>query len=68
MTVWHAASTCRMAKNAQNGVLDSNFKVFGVDGLRVVDASSFPRLLPGHPQAVCYMIAERAADIILAAK
>lgn len=67
MTVWHAASTNRMANNAQNGVLDSNFRVFGVDGLRVVDASSFPRLLPGHPQAVCYMIAERAADIILAA-
>ncbi|KIS68675.1 uncharacterized protein UMAG_03246 [Mycosarcoma maydis] len=67
MTVWHAASTCRMAKDAQSGVLDSNFKVFGVDSLRVVDASSFPRLLPGHPQAVCYMIAERAADIILAA-
>lgn len=67
MTVWHAASTCRMARNAQSGVLDSNFKVFGVDGLRVVDASSFPRLLPGHPQAVCYMIAERAADIIAAA-
>ncbi|GAC75147.1 glucose dehydrogenase [Moesziomyces antarcticus T-34] len=67
MTVWHAASTCRMAKDKQSGVLDSNFRVFGVDGLRVVDASAFPRLLPGHPQAVCYMIAERAADIIAAA-
>ncbi|GAC96811.1 choline dehydrogenase [Pseudozyma hubeiensis SY62] len=67
MTVWHAASTCRMAKSPQTGVLDSNFRVFGVDALRVVDASSFPRLLPGHPQAVCYMIAERAADLIAAA-
>lgn len=67
MTVWHAASTNRMAKEASSGVLDSNFRVFGVDSLRVVDASAFPRLLPGHPQAVCYMIAERAADIILAA-
>ncbi|KAJ9479711.1 Choline dehydrogenase [Pseudozyma hubeiensis] len=67
MTVWHAASTCRMARSAQTGVLDSNFRVFGVDALRVVDASSFPRLLPGHPQAVCYMIAERAADLLAAA-
>ncbi|SNX84999.1 related to versicolorin b synthase [Melanopsichium pennsylvanicum] len=67
MTVWHAASSSRMAKSAKDGVLDSNFKVFGVDALRVVDASAFPRLLPGHPQAVCYMIAERAADIIAAA-
>ncbi|KAJ1026091.1 hypothetical protein NDA18_003751 [Ustilago nuda] len=67
MTVWHAASTCRMAETDRTGVLDSNFKVFGVDALRVVDASAFPRLLPGHPQAVCYMIAERAADIIAAA-
>ncbi|SJX63486.1 related to versicolorin b synthase [Sporisorium reilianum f. sp. reilianum] len=67
MTVWHAASTCRMAKTAQSGVLDSNFRVFGVDSLRVVDASSFPRLLPGHPQAVCYMVAERAADLLTAA-
>lgn len=67
MTVWHAASTCRAAKDARSGVLDSNFRVFGVDSLRVVDASSFPRLLPGHPQAVCYMIAERMADVIAAA-
>lgn len=65
MTVWHAACTCRMADSPRNGVLDSNMRVFGVDGLRVVDASSFPKLLPGHPQAVCYMIAERAATLIL---
>ncbi|KAL9939936.1 hypothetical protein V8E36_000641 [Tilletia maclaganii] len=64
MTVWHAASTCRMAASAQQGVIDPAFRVFGVDGLRVVDASSFPQLLPGHPQSVLYMLANRAADLI----
>ena len=32
-------------------VIDSRARVFGVEGLRVVDASSFPFVLPGHPQA-----------------
>lgn len=38
----------------QNGVLDSNLQVYGTQGLRVIDASSFPELPPGHPQStVC---------------
>ena len=40
----------------------------GVTGLRVVDASSFPSLLPGHPQSVIYMLAERAADLLKLAR
>lgn len=75
MTVWHAASTCRMGKSTQkNGVperindmdvIDSEAKVFGVDGLRVVDASSFPFLPPGHPQSTIYALAEKIADNII---
>ncbi|KAN0065088.1 hypothetical protein ACQY0O_001584 [Thecaphora frezii] len=65
MTVWHPASTARMGKSIDSAVVDSQFRVFGVEGLRVVDASSFANLLPGHPQSVCYMIAERAATLIL---
>ena len=46
-------------------VLDSNFKVRGVDGLRVVDASVFPKI-PGYYIAVpIYMISEKAADVII---
>lgn len=40
----------------------------GVTGVRVVDASSFPSLLPGHPQSVVYMLAERAADLLKLAR
>ncbi|KAB2570007.1 Dehydrogenase patE [Lasiodiplodia theobromae] len=65
-TVWHASCTCKMgAEDDEGAVLDSKARVYGVDGLRVVDASSFPTLPPGHPQSTVYMIAEKiAADII----
>jgi choline dehydrogenase len=45
-------------------VLDSKFRVRGVDGLRVVDACAFPRV-PGYfPVAAIFMIGEKAADVI----
>lgn len=46
-------------------VIDSHARVFGVNGLRVVDASSFSLLAPGHPQATVYAHAEKIADDIL---
>ncbi|KAE8401835.1 hypothetical protein BDV37DRAFT_285240 [Aspergillus pseudonomiae] len=65
MTIWHAACTCKMG-TAQDemAVVDSQARVFGVDGLRVVDASAFPLLPPGHPQSVVYMLAEKISDAI----
>ncbi|SCZ92608.1 BZ3500_MvSof-1268-A1-R1_Chr5-2g08026 [Microbotryum saponariae] len=63
-TVWHAAGTCAMTDRAKGGVLDPYLRVHGVNRLRVVDASSFPMLPPGHPQSTIYMLAERAADFI----
>lgn len=67
LTVWHAACTCAMGKSiAQGAVIDSNARVFGVSGLRVVDASSFPLLPPGHPQSTVYALAEKIAASILA--
>lgn len=68
LTVWHAASTCAMQPRDKNGVLDPYLRVYGVQRLRVVDASAFPMLPPGHPQSVCYMLAERAADLIKQAR
>ncbi|KAL4871720.1 hypothetical protein BDV12DRAFT_18588 [Aspergillus spectabilis] len=63
--VWHAAGTCAMGDSSDlNAVVDSNAKVIGVQNLRVVDASIFPTLPPGHPQSSCYMIAEKIADAI----
>lgn len=55
MTLWHAACTCKMGTSDDDmAVVDSQARVFGVNGLRVVDASAFPFLPPGHPQStVC---------------
>jgi len=62
----HACGTCAIGPRERGGVVDSRFRVHGVEGLRVVDASIFPRI-PGYfLAAAVYMIAEKAADIILA--
>lgn len=56
MTIYHAACTCKMGRfNDSMAVVDSKAKVFGVTGLRVVDASAFPLLPPGHPQSTVCM-------------
>jgi choline dehydrogenase len=62
----HACCTAKIgAEGDKSAVLDSKFRVRGVDGLRVVDASVFPRI-PGFYIAVpVYMISEKAADAIL---
>lgn len=66
MTIYHAAGTCKMGKaDDRMAVVDSRAQVYGTKGLRVVDASSFPFLPPGHPQSVIYALAEKiAADIL----
>lgn len=55
MPLWHAACTCKMgSSDDEMAVVDSQARVYGVQGLRVVDASAFPFLPPGHPQStVC---------------
>ena len=54
MTLWHPAGTCKMGTRDDAGaVVDSEARVFGVQGLRVVDASALPFLPPGHPQSTC---------------
>ncbi|KAJ1334079.1 choline dehydrogenase [Microdochium nivale] len=64
----HASSTCPIGADSDPmAVLDSKFRVRGVAGLRVVDASVYPRI-PGTFTAVStYMVGEKAADDILAA-
>jgi choline dehydrogenase-like flavoprotein len=62
----HVCGTCAMMPLAQGGVVDSAFRVHGLAGLRVVDASVFPRI-PGYfPVAAVAMLAEKAADAVLA--
>ncbi len=62
----HASCTCPIGPREQNGVLDSNFRVHGAQGLRVVDASVFPRIPGFFIVSAVYMIGEKAADAILA--
>jgi choline dehydrogenase len=63
----HASCTCKIGrKEDPMAVLDGNFKVYGTQGLRVVDASVFPRIPGFFIVTSVYMIAEKAADAILA--
>jgi len=62
-------SSCRMGDPSDPAaVLDSHLRVRGVGGLRVADASAMPRIIGGQTQAPTYMLAERAADILLHAR
>jgi len=61
----HACGTCAIGAAQDGGVLSSDFKVHGTKGLRVVDASVFPRIPGFFIVSAVYMIAEKAAEVIL---
>jgi choline dehydrogenase len=58
-SVYHPTSTCAMG-----AVVDPQLRVYGFEGLRVVDASVMPEITRGNTNAPTIMIAERAADLI----
>ena len=64
----HASCTCPIGPKERKGVLTSDFRVHGTQGLRVVDASVFPKIPGFFIVSAVYMIGEKAADVILQAR
>ena len=60
----HASCTCRIGRREDGGVLSTDFRVHGVEGLRIVDASVFPRIPGFFISSAIYMVGEKAADVI----
>ncbi|CAF2717442.1 unnamed protein product [Rotaria sp. Silwood2] len=62
----HFVGTCSMGRNAQDSVVNNQFKVHGINNLRIVDASIFPAGLASKmgPCLTVYALAEKAADLL----
>ena len=63
-TAYHPSCTCKMGKD-ELSVVDEELKVYGIDNLRVVDASIMPNIITGNLNATTVMIPEKASDLIL---
>lgn len=65
-SAYHPSCTCKMGDEEDSmAVVDSNCRVYGVEGLRIVDSSIFPTITNGNLNAPTIMVAERASDLIL---
>ncbi len=63
-SAYHPSCTCRMGTDDE-AVVDAEFRVHGLQGLRVVDAAAMPEITNGNIYAPVLMMAEKAADLIL---
>jgi choline dehydrogenase len=65
-TVYHPVGTCRMGRDSGESVVDAKLCVHGIERLRIVDASVFPTVTSANTNAPTLMVAQKAADLILA--
>ncbi|KAG5660275.1 hypothetical protein KAF25_003797 [Fusarium avenaceum] len=63
-TLFHPAGSCKIGSRSEGGVVDEKLRVYGLKGLRIVDASVIPLLPATHTMTTVYAIAEKAADLI----
>lgn len=64
-TIYHPIGTCKMGPAWDQGaVVDSQLRVYGIKGLRVIDASIMPKLVSGNTNAPAIMIGEKGADLV----
>jgi choline dehydrogenase len=66
VTYWHQCGTAKMGYDSMS-VVDGKLKVYGIEGLRIADASIMPNITSGNTMAPCVVIGERAAEMIKAA-
>lgn len=66
VTYWHQSCTAKMGRDTMS-VVDQHLRVYGIEKLRIADASIMPRITVGNTMAPCVVIGERAADLVLAA-
>jgi choline dehydrogenase len=63
ISYWHQSGTARMGRDATS-VVDGELRVYGLENLRIADASIMPRVTTGNIMAACVVIGERAADML----
>lgn len=63
-TTWHSLGTCKMLPREQQGVVDANLNVYGVQGLKIADLSVVPKNVAANTNHHALAVGEKAADII----
>lgn len=64
-TYWHTSGTAKMGPLESLSVVDGALRVYGIDNLRIADASIMPRITTGNTMAPCVIIGERAAEMLI---
>lgn len=62
---WHMSDTAKMGRSAEDGCMDSRLRVFGLNGLRVVDMSLALFVPSCHTRSTAYIFGELASEVLL---